>query len=113
VASILGQDYEVILAGFQHLQFDLSAGLTNTQIGLLCAHFGYVLKRRLKIDVDEFTGLVLLTTPTDNHVVASWAGRWWDPQDGILWVPEAYLSYYPKCKPKGGWEIHNAVKGVV
>ena len=104
LAMLIGWDYSAVF-DYTHRKIGerIKTGLWIRDMKGVARHFGVPLVSKRMFDVDESTGLLLIRQGRyrSDHAVLLFNGTIYDPMDGQLWEPDAYLaSYAPKLKAR-------------
>jgi hypothetical protein len=93
IATLLGLDYEVIEAVAKRaLRRIPKRGMDSGEIRKVLKALGWSMSTKLKYDIEEETGLVVLKAGTTEHVIVAFNGSVFDPQEGVLYDPDGYLK---------------------
>lgn len=104
LASLIGRDYDDVY-DYTHRTIGerIKGGLWVKDIKAVARHYGVNLKTVRVFDPDADTGLLMVYQGRNKceHTVLLFNGTLYDPMDGQLWEPDAYLaSYDPKSKAR-------------
>ena len=95
LAALIHRDYEDVYDYAVRIYTDITGGLYTTEVKRVARHFkATLLYHRKWTEAAGDTGLLLVSfrERQTNHMVLLFNGVVYDPQEGQLWEPDAYLA---------------------